>query len=129
VPPDPQPDYTLEDFEDAHHAGELLRSPSLTDTEKEILMLRFAFYGGEQWTWTRISEDLEIEKKEVKRIAKGAVEKLLKESLSDSPPSPREPVKIPDNPSAPQVQGSNILDFSEGMRRRENGELPRKQRV
>ena len=61
--------------EDAKKVYELIPSV-LTDREREVLILRYGLYGGEEYTQREVAEKLGISRSYISRIEKTAIEKL-----------------------------------------------------
>lgn len=61
--------------EDTKKVYELIPSV-LTDREREVLILRYGLYGGEEYTQREVAEKMGISRSYISRIEKNAIEKL-----------------------------------------------------
>lgn len=71
------PDSTLDKVELSElHDKIMLALATLTDREREIVLLRYGFDGSEGWTYSAIAERYDVSSERIRQIERGALEKL-----------------------------------------------------
>jgi RNA polymerase sigma factor (sigma-70 family) len=72
-----EPDSTLDRVElNELHEKIMVALATLTEREREIVLLRYGFDGSEGWTYSAIAERYDVSSERIRQIERGALEKL-----------------------------------------------------